>query len=568
MELVQKGVRLHQAGQLQEAGTVYRMVLNIDPDQADANHLLGVLFSQAGSHAQAVELISRAIATAPDQPTYHSNLGTALQELGRLDEAVAAHHRALAINPDSHAAHNNLGRALKAMGRHEEAVASYRRALDGKPDSAETHNNLGNVLDEVGRLDEAVASYRKAREIRPDYVEAHYNLAEVLEKANRTEALREAVAVAKRNCPGHPRLTLAEAWLLRRDGDCAAARAVLEAAGAAVADAGFLSKRAHLLGELNDRLGDSEAAYRCFAEGNRRLSDTAAARLAVARGYAARVDTLLERFSSDWVASWRNPEGADGPSEKMVFLVGFPRSGTTLLESILRSHDAVDVVEEIPAVLAAREALEGLPGGYPDGLAALGPAELEALRKIYFAELDKHLAPEGRGAVVVDKLPMNMVEAGLIHRIFPQARFLFVQRHPCDCVLSCFMQNFTMNEAMVNFLDLAGAARLYDKVMTLWRTYREVLPLAVHTVRYESLIEADRETLAPILDFLGLAWDDGVWNYAETASRRGKIATPSHHQVTQPLYTHARGRWQRYSAQMQPVLPILLPWARRFGYGG
>ena len=552
---------------MQEAGTVYRQVLDIDPDHADANHLLGVLFSQVGSHAQAVELISRAIAMAPDQATYHSNLGTALQELGRLEEAAASQRRALAINPDSHAAHNNLGRALKGMGKHEAAVASYRRALDGKPDSAETHNNLGNVLDELGRLDEAVASYRKAREIRPDYVEAHYNLAEVLEKAKRTEALREAVAVAKQDCPGHPRLTLGEAWLLRRDGDCAAARAVLEAAGEAVADAGFLSKRAHLLGELNDRLGDTEAAYRCFAEGNRRLTDTAPARLAAARGCSARVDTLTERFSSDWVAGWRNPEGTDGPCP-MVFLVGFPRSGTTLLESILRSHDAVDVVEEIPAVLAVREALERLPGGYPDGLAALGPAELEALRKTYFAELDKHLEPAGRAAVVVDKLPMNMVEAGLVHRIFPQTRFLFVQRHSCDCVLSCFMQNFTMNEAMVNFLDLAGAARLYDKVMTLWRTYQEVLPLAVHTVRYESLIEADRETLAPMFDFLGLAWDDGVWNYAETASHRGKIATPSHYQVTQPLYTTARGRWERYSAQMQPVLPILLPWAGRLGYGG
>ncbi len=251
----------------------------------------------------------------------------------------------------------------------------------------------------------------------------------------------------------------------------------------------------------------------------------------------------------------------------MVFLVGFPRSGTTLLDTILRSHPDIAVVEEMPAVLLVREALERLPGGSPDGLAALDPAHLEELRQIYFTELDKHLAPEDRPAVVIDKLPLNLVEAGLIHRIFPRARFLFVQRHPCDCVLSCFMQNFKINDAMANFLDLEDAARLYDKAMTLWQQYQEVLPLQVHKLRYESLIEAFDETLGPLLEFLGVAWDDSIRNYAETATRRDRIATPSYDQVTQPLYTRARGRWERYREQMQPVLPTLLPWVKRFGYG-
>ncbi len=249
-----------------------------------------------------------------------------------------------------------------------------------------------------------------------------------------------------------------------------------------------------------------------------------------------------------------------------MFLVGFPRSGTTLLDTILNSHRAIHVVEERPAVRNMRNALERLPGGYPDGLAALDPADLAALRQIYFAELDRHLEPQDRSAVVVDKLPLNIIEAGLIQRIFPQARFLFAQRHPCDCVLSCFMQNFEVNDAMANFLDLGDAAVLYDKVMTLWQQYRTVLPLAVHTVRYESLVEGFEETLTPLLAFLGVGWDDGVRRYAETASRRGIINTPSYDQVTQPLYTRSLGRWQRYAEQMAPVLPILLPWARRFGY--
>ena len=129
------------------------------------------------------------------------------------------------------------------------------------------------------------------------------------------------------------------------------------------------------------------------------------------------------------------------------------------------------------------------------------------------------------------------------------------------------MQNFKINDAMANFLNLEDAALLYDKVMTLWQQYQAGLPLEVHTVRYESLVETFEETLSPLLDFLSVGWDDGVRNYAETAYRRGKISTPSYNQVTQPLYTRARGRWERYREPMQSVLPALLPWARRFGYG-
>ena len=128
------------------------------------------------------------------------------------------------------------------------------------------------------------------------------------------------------------------------------------------------------------------------------------------------------------------------------------------------------------------------------------------------------------------------------------------------------MQSFEINEAMVNFLDLEDAAHLYDKVMALWRRYQAVLPMAVHTLRYESLIEGFEETLTPLLDFLGLDWDDGLASYADTAQARGLINTPSYNQVTQPLYTRSRGRWERYREQMEPVLSLLLPWARRFGY--
>ena len=598
-QAMDQALQHHAAGRLPEAERLYQRVLQADPRQPSALHYLGVIAHQEGKNNIAVDRITKAIAIAPDyteayinlgnalqelgkldeaaasyakalaiEPEFaevHTNLGNVLQELGKLDEAAASYAKALAIKPDYAEAHNNLGVALKDLGKLDEAVASYHQALAIAPDYAEAQSNLGVALKEQGKLDEAVACYHKALAIAPDYADALYNLCEVFERTNDNEALRETVNRARRECPDDPRFALREAQLLNRDGDFTAARAVLEATGEGVADAGFLSMRTHLLGKLCDRLGDSRAAYNYFREGNRRSSETPEAKRADGRAYMARIDALAQRFTSDWVTGWRSLDNIDDRSDP-VFLVGFPRSGTTLLDTILRSHRAISVVEEIDAIRDVRVALERLPGGYPDGLATLDSAHLAELRKLYFAELDKHLAPRDRSAVVIDKLPLNTVEAGLIHRIFPQARFLFVQRHPCDCVLSCFMQSFKINEAMVNFLDLEDAARLYDKVMTLWRQYRTVLPLEVHTLRYESLIVGFEETLTPLLDFLGVGWDDGVRNYAAAANRRGIIKTPSYNQVTQPLYTRARGRWEQYREQMRPALPLLLPWAKRLGY--
>ena len=186
-EHVQKGAQLHQAGQVQEAEAIYRRVLDINPNHADANHLRGVLLFQVGNHAQAVELISRAIAMAPDQPIYHNNLGAVLKELGRPDDALASYRRALAIKPDYGEAHDNLGIVLADSGRLEEAVASYHKALAIKPDHAETHNNLGIALASSGRLDDAVASYGRALALRPDVAEAHRNLGNVLQKLGRPD---------------------------------------------------------------------------------------------------------------------------------------------------------------------------------------------------------------------------------------------------------------------------------------------------------------------------------------------------------------------------------------------
>jgi hypothetical protein len=159
-----------------------------------------------------------------------------------------------------------------------------------------------------------------------------------------------------------------------------------------------------------------------------------------------------------------------------------------------------------------------------------------------------------------------MTKAGVIHRLFPDAKFILSLRHPCDCVLSCYMQPFRLNYAMINFLTLQRSAELYHAAMSLWTAYTRVLDLSAYQIRYEDLIEDVPGTCAPLMQFMGLDWREDQANAQQTALTRGRIATPSYNQVTKPIYKDARGRWGNYRAQMDPVLPLLTPWAERYGY--
>jgi sulfotransferase family protein len=161
---------------------------------------------------------------------------------------------------------------------------------------------------------------------------------------------------------------------------------------------------------------------------------------------------------------------------------------------------------------------------------------------------------------------LNIVDVGIIHRVFPEAKFILALRHPCDCVLSCFMQTFKLNNAMANFLTLDRSAKLYAAVMDLWSVYQKKLNLDVHVMKYEGLVQDLEGTSKSLISFLGLEWDNNLHNYQKTALDRGNIRTPSYDQVTQPLYKHASGRWINYREQMRPVLPVLRPWIEAFGY--
>ncbi len=311
------------------------------------------------------------------------------------------------------------------------------------------------------------------------------------------------------------------------------------------------------MAKIQDALGEYAGAFASADLMNRSVSDFEGWR-AKGLDYRTRLRGLEQSMTPEWAAGLRPL--ARGERRSPAFLVGFPRSGTTLLDTFLMGHPDTEVLEEFH-MLGAAETVLGHVAELPSG----SPAQLEEARRAYFAELDRHADPSFPG-LIVDKLPLNMLGLPVIYSLFPDARVIFAQRHPCDAVLSGFMQSFTLNDAMACFLDIADAADLYDVAMGVFTRARDALPLATHTLVYESLVADPEASMRPLIDFLGLDWRPELLDHRATAKSRGAIITPSYDQVIQPLSKTPSGRWRRYEEQLAPALPQLLPWAERLGY--
>ena len=497
-----------------------------------------------------------AAACAADDPDAIGVRAYALQALGRLEESISAYQRLAALRPDDFEAWSNLGGARLAAGETAAAVAAFERAAELRPDLAVAHFNLATALAEAASFDRAETSYRAALARSRDLLPAWLALGALHESRNRGAALAALVDEARAAGVPERELAFLRARSLRREGRFEEALACARAAPASTDPA----EKARLTGELLDKLGDEAAAFAAFAEMNRHDAAHPSNPRALAADYRRQLGEVAALTTPEWYSGWTAAE-PDRIRPAPVFLVGFPRSGTTLLDTLLMGHPDVTVLEEQPVLERVNSAL----GGGLGKLADLDTNAVNRLRARYFAELDS-IEPAAGGKLVVDKYPLAIGLAALIHRLFPDARFIFAERHPCDVVLSCFMTRFRLNRGAANFLDLGDSARLYDLVLGYWQRARAVFPLEVHDLRYEALVEDPRAALRPLADFLGLDWDERLLDHRATAARRDYIGSPSYAQVAEPIHRRAAGRWTRYRPQLAPVLPVLLPWAERLGY--
>ena len=322
------------------------------------------------------------------------------------------------------------------------------------------------------------------------------------------------------------------------------------------------------LAHICDELGEYEAAYGYFQKLNGSRSKVIAEIQLNETGYRRYVETLNAGMTPALLQKVKaNSEALaqDGAGPAPVFIIGFPRSGTTLLDQIMDAHKDVQVIEERPMINVLRRAIEALPGGFDKALQNMRAPQVKRLRDMYRRELEKNGADFSK-RIIIDKMPLNIVHVAIIAAVFPDAKIILALRHPADSCLSCFMQDFVLNSAMMNFTSMASTVRLYDLVMGLWQRYEAHLDLKVQRVRYENLVADLRAEVSPVLDFLGLDWDEAVSDPAAHAMARGTIRTPSYAQVTQPIYKSATDRWRRYAPFIAEELPVLDKHVAYFGY--
>jgi tetratricopeptide (TPR) repeat protein len=499
------------------------------------HHLMGLIECRDGRMDAGVEWLSRAFQCDPGDAAIARNLGAALSNVGRLGEALATFKAAVAVDPDNVGGRLSYARLLIDLGRQGDAMAELeegsRQALD--------RMLQGNEQDATGLSPDRVADVRE--------------LGLLLDRLNQVDDLRRLLAASEK--AGISREMFGSLWasVALREGRLKEAKNFLLRDSAPFDD----SHWDRLKTKVADALGDAEEAFAAAGAMNRAVPGYGEWRRRGAH-YRAHIRMTAEIVTPEWASRIQTASKGSGLTEP-AFVVGFPRSGTTLLDTFLMGHPKTCVIEE-------GRMLELATGVVSEASGVDWPVELVMrARKAYLDELARHVSSDFTG-LVVDKHPFNMLRLAVLHAIFPGAKVIFAQRHPCDVVLSGYMQSFRLNHAMASFLDLADAADLYDAAMTMWTRSRDALPQAIHTVVYERLVADPGAELKPALEFLGLDWRDDLLDHQTTAKKRGLITTASYDQVVQPLSLAPSGRWLKYRKQLEPVLPTLLPWAERLGY--
>jgi len=528
-KLIERAAAALQRGAWGEAADLAQAVLRLFGPEANALMVLGSVRVQAGDLAGGIDLYERARALMPHHVHVLVNLASLYRAAGRLEDARHTLAAALEVDPGLAAAHNNLGNVLLDLGERAAALRAYERATALDPAYPDPIAGLARLAADEHRLDDARALAERALQLAP----------------------RSALGA----------LTLARVRL--RQDDSAGAAAILEEL---VRDAALPATNRAIaqgyLGEAYDQLARYPEAFRAFTEGNALQQRQYAGLAALEQGplapaSIARLTVFIEATDP---AAWRPaPPAAATP----VFLVGFPRSGTTLLDQILASHPEVTTLEERDNLTDAAHELLAAPA--LERWAALPDETIGRLRELYWRRVGAGLAQAPAGRIFVDKQPLNAVLLPLIHRLFPAARIILALRDPRDVVLSCYQQRFGMNVAMYQLLRLDTAAAYYAAVMRLVEVSRRRLPLHLHAVKYEDVVARFEDTIRGVLAFLDLEWDESVRGYVATARQR-TITTPSEAQVVRPLYGSSCGRWRNYREFLEPHLPALAPWLRTFGY--
>lgn len=594
---------LLRAGRAVEAEAQARAALAHSPDAADWLTLLALALSAMQKPKEALPVYRRLTAMQPGIATHWSNLGNCLCELGHAEDAIAALHSAMRLGADDDNLHFGLARAYATIGPPQQGLAHIERALAFAPGDIEFRllrarllvatdawdaanaeidalhrlrldagqkGELGFLLLRGGMYDDALRVFDAVSADNPADLDAATGALLALERLNlldeasaRRDRIRSALA-ADPHAPPPETLRQADARLALRAGRydeaCELYRALIDGPlhdPALRIGLGF--DRAHALdrsGRPGEAIAALDTAHRLLFEQTRGTHPE----LLSPRLLFGLLDEPVPRIRPEMIDAL--PQTPQDP----VFVVGFPRSGTTLLEQLLDAHGGLHSFDEQPF---AQRLMQRLCTGHDTvqaAIDALQPDDGARLRAQYFADVATAVA-DPHTARLVDKNPLNLVRLPILQQFFPRGKTILALRHPCDVVLSCYMQNFRAPALAVTFASLDSTADMYHRVFDYWWHARESFALPVHVLRYETFVDDTETEARRLFDFLDLPWTPELLAFTERAGQKGKISTPSYSQVVQRVNRRAVGRWQAYRSHFSDMaLASLAPWVERLGY--
>jgi len=540
-------VAAYERGELHRARNAVAPLLEHGVTAGEPYLLAGLVEARLAVWDRAEPLLQEATSRLPEREDGWIALGNVRHTQGDAMGAAAAYRELLARRPDHVEALNNLGVAYEAMRYDVGALECFDAVLGRIPDHENALRSRPTLLARLGYGEAARHAYEDLLTRWPDDVGLRLAYAELLEQANEPDAawaeLPSGEAVAA-DFGARARREGLRARLTARAGDPEAALAMVAQARRDTGD----DTLGYDEGRLLDRLGRYDEAMHAFTRANAARAQQWSFRRLRDQDFLAFVEDKAARgIEATEIAEAEPAEAAP------VFLVGLPRSGTTLLDRILAAHPQVQVLEEYEALRPAEQALTVGEGA-------------AAVRRAYWAFLERHVALEP-GRVIVDKNPLHTVHLDIVQRVFPGARVIVAHRHPYDAALSCFMQDFAPSPVSIHFLDRASTARLCARLLDLLGAYEAAHPATVVPVRYEGLVVDFEASASRVLNALGLDWDEAVADFQQSTARAGLITTPSYEQVTRGLYRSAVERWRRYPDWLEPVRAHLRDRLAPFGYG-
>jgi tetratricopeptide (TPR) repeat protein len=600
--LVQQSLDLLRQSLWLQAETVARSALQLEPRHLQGLNALAFSLHTQGRHGESANAYLAMTEVEPGEAMHWMNVGTARRCDNRIDEALYAFARAAAMGAGSADFYYNVALAHIARDDYESARALLEKALALNPEDAEVRYRYAFCCYETLRTDEALAALQGWENVGSSTPEIAAGAGQLLMKLGDVERAEPTVRRAVAENAGDLQAQLTLVQVLERTNRIAEARELLDRLlgdpnGAAlsndlglmhaqlaqrearhdIAVAGFQRviddcKELHnrhfqefALAKSLDALGRYGQAFTVLTDAHRsqlaHLKMTAP--LAVLRG-APKLSIADHPCDPRDVARWDSTR-APGVEASPVFIVAFPRSGTTLLELTLDAHPQLKSMDEQPFLQNALDDIQAENVDYPHRLADLTDAQLERIRAAYWRRVASRvqLAP---GQRLVDKNPLNILRLPVIKRLFPNAKVLLAIRHPCDVILSCFMQHFRAPDFALLCIDIPTLCQAYRHTFDFWYSQQTVLQADVLELRYEGFVAEFERDARRVVEFLGLPWDDASLRPGAHALQKRFISTPSYSQVVQPINSKSVDRWRNYATHFAASLPLLQPYADRWNY--